>query len=105
MPTPGKQNLNVLLNKLASDKVKERTEAIQAVEHYFTNPHNVANFYFVEDDDGKEAPDPKVWDQVYQSLLVAVQHELEAYRKKAKSKQDFFFFFSSVQFMLLNLVF
>ncbi|TFK73765.1 hypothetical protein BDN72DRAFT_956320 [Pluteus cervinus] len=83
------RDMNEVIDKLGSDKVKDRTEALNGIRTAFASDNVVAQFYLVRSGEGRDRTthaDPKVWTRVFKALCRTVQIELEAYGKGSSGK-------------------
>ncbi|KAF8659897.1 hypothetical protein AX16_001781 [Volvariella volvacea WC 439] len=78
-------NVNAILTKLESNKIKDVTEGLNELRNVFSSRHIVQNFSMVELDNGGMSHDPRVWLHVFQSLYGAARFGLTVYEKKPKT--------------------
>lgn len=76
------ENVRSIIDNLASDKIKEREGALNALREVFSRDSVVANFNVGKDGRSK----PMVWLTIFQALFTSVAKEKVAIVKKASAK-------------------
>ncbi|RDB20837.1 Serine/threonine-protein kinase TEL1 [Hypsizygus marmoreus] len=75
-------NLKAVLEKLRSEKAKDRQEGLSSIRSVFSQDRVIANFHI----DSEGVSNPRAWLIVFQALFQAVLNEIRAITKKATTK-------------------